>query len=262
MNSNSIYCPKCGTENSMDTKFCAGCGNQIQNSNPTPNVEQQQEINVNQNVIDSSINHFKYLISSILKPHSEYKKNEKALENIKNSTILSVIVVVATVIINLITTMFNAVRIKSFWTNEIEWVWENLKEIQYLKVIGQSILMYTLVLCAIAGVYFLASLVIKKDVKFPKLLGIVTTAFLPIMICTTILSPIISLIYSPLGICVNIIGVIYGILILIELINDVIVIDNKDTKIYFHLTCLSIIVIGIVIIVYNMFLSSLGSIFG
>lgn len=256
MNNNLVKCPNCGAENTAETSFCAGCGSQIQKANVNKKTN---------NNTSSSMNYFKYLIGSLLKPHSEYKKAEKELENIKNSAILSVIVVGAMVIINLITTMVNAVRVTSFWTDEVEWVWENLKEVEYFKVIGQSLLVYAGVLVAIAGVYFLASLVIKKDAKFPKLLGIVATAFFPIMICASILSPILSLIYSPLGMCVSIIGIIYGIAILIELINDVIVIENKDTKIYFHLVCLSILIIGMVLIVYNMFLSSLdslGSIFG
>lgn len=268
---NYNYCSKCGTANAGGINFCAGCGSPIQNINQTLNTNFQQpvmnnvansvnqQISMNQNNTIISMNYFKYLINSFIKPYTEYKNNEKALENIKNSAVISVIVLIAMVIINLITTMISSVRVTTFWSDEVKWVWENLKEVEYFKVIGQSLLIYIGVLVAISGVYFLASLVIKKDVKFSKLLGIVSTAFLPIILLTSILSPILSLIYSPLGIGVSIIGIIYGIIILLELINDAIVILNKDTKIYFNLICLSILVIGLLLIIYNVFLGSLGS---
>jgi len=293
MNSN-IVCPQCGMTNASNTKFCIKCGTRLQpdamevpqvatvevEQNVTPvapqetfnnnvnsqfnNVQQPIYNNVSTNVqpaptATGKFNFFQYIIGAVLKPFDRFKKEEENLSSFKNVGILSLIVVGFMTIIGLITTMINTVRVTSFWTDEVEWVWENLKEIEYFKVIGQSLLIYAGVLLAISGIYFLASLVIKKEAKFPKLLGATVTAFIPFAIATSILSPLLSLIYSPLGLVVTIVGFIYTLVILLELINELIKIENKNTRIYFHLTCLSILIIGGGFIAYKLILGSLSS---
>jgi len=292
MNSN-IVCPQCGMTNASNTKFCIKCGTRLQpdamevpqvatvevEQNVTPvtpqetfnnvnsqfnNVQQPIYNNVSTNVqsapaVTGKFNFLQYIIGAVLKPFDKFKKEEENLGSFKNVGILSLIVVGFMTIIGLITTMINTVRVTSFWTDEVEWVWENLKEIEYFKVIGQSLLIYAGVLLAISGIYFLASLVIKKEAKFPKLLGATVTAFIPFAIATSILSPLLSLIYSPLGICITIVGFIYTLVILLELMNELIKIENKNTRIYFHLTCLSILIIGGGFIAYKLILGSLSS---
>lgn len=293
MNSN-IVCPQCGMTNASNTKFCIKCGTGLQSDivevpqvatveveqNVTPvtpqetfnnnvasqvnNVQQPIYNNVSTNVqpapaVTGKFNFFQYIIGAVLKPFDRFKKDEENLSNFKNVGILSLIVVGFMTIIGLITTMINTVRVTSFWTDEVEWVWENLKEIEYFKVIGQSLLIYAGVLLAISGIYFLASLVIKKEAKFPKLLGATVTAFIPFAIATSILSPLLSLIYSALGIGITIVGFIYTLVILLELMNELIKIENKNTRIYFHLTCLSILIIGGGFIAYKLILGSLSS---
>lgn len=293
MNSN-IVCPQCGMTNASNTKFCIKRGTGLQpdamevpqvatvevEQNVTPvasqetfnnnvtsqfnNVQQPIYNNVSTNVQPSTtatgkFNFFQYIIGAVLKPFDRFKKDEENLSSFKNVGILSLIVVGFMTIIGLITTMINTVRVTSFWTDEVEWVWENLKEIEYFKVIGQSLLIYAGVLLAISGIYFLASLVIKKEAKFPKLLGATVTAFIPFAIATSILSPLLSLIYSPLGLVVTIVGFIYTLVILLELMNELIKIENKNTRIYFHLTCLSILIIGGGFIAYKLILGSLSS---
>ena len=296
MNSN-IVCPQCGMTNASNTKFCIKCGTGLQSdmvevpqvatgevqqnvtpvtpqenfnnnvASPVNNVQQPIYNNVSTNVqpapaVTGKFNFFQYIVGAVLKPFDRFKKDEENLSNFKNVGILSLIVVGFMTIIGLITTMINTVRVTSFWTDEVEWVWENLKEIEYFKVIGQSLLIYAGVLLAISGIYFLASLVIKKEAKFPKLLGATVTAFIPFAIATSILSPLLSLIYSPLGICITVVGFVYTLVILLELMNELIKIENKNTRIYFHLTCLSILIIGGGFIAYKLILGSLSSSLG
>lgn len=210
-------------------------------------------------VATKKFNFFQYIIGAVLKPFDNFKKHEENLSNLKTTGVLALIVVGFMTIIGLITTMINAVRVTSFWTNEVKWVWDNLKEIKYFKVIGQNLLVYAGILLAISGIYFLACLVIKKETKFSKLLGATVTAFIPFALATSILSPLLSLIYSPLGICITLVGFIYTLLIILELMNDLIKIENKNIKLYFHLVCLSILIIGGGFIVYKLILSSLSS---
>ena len=48
-----MYCKKCGRQVEPNQKFCAGCGNNLQDNNPVYNQNQQpmmqQQINQNQN---------------------------------------------------------------------------------------------------------------------------------------------------------------------------------------------------------------------
>ena len=195
----------------------------------------------------------------VIKPFDSFKNDEENMSKFKNACILTGVLVVFLTIIGLFQTMLGVVRVTSFWTDEVEWVWENLKEIEYIKVIGQSLLMYAALLFGISGVYFLSGLVIKKDVKFPKLLGATVTAFIPFVLASYIVSPLLSLIYSPLGLVVNIVGFVYTLLIFIELINEIVKIENKNSRIYFHLTCLSILIIVGGFIAYKLILGSLSS---
>ena len=160
-------------------------------------------------------------------------------------------------IVYLITTMYNSVRVSSYFSDEVEWVWENLKDLNYIKLIGQNLLVCAIGIFVLSGIYFLANLIIKKDVKFSKFLAIVSTTIIPVAIASLIISPLISMIFAELGIVVNIIGVIYSLIMLLGLIDNVVGLDNKDIKIYYHTACLSTFVIIILVILYI----SIGSAF-
>ena len=285
-----IICLKCGGMNNKDTNFCVHCGNNIQinkleeteviNTIPiqvnlennerkqfTETVQQPIYNNLSNNeqignTKSDSLDFIKYIFGTILKPFDNFKKEEDKLNDFKNNGILALIIVGFMTIINLFRTMLDAVRVTSFWSKEVEWVWKNLAEVEYLKEIGQSLLIYTGIMFAVSGVYFLACLVIKKDVKFVKMFGVAVTSIIPFALSTSIVSPLLSLIYSPLGICVNVVGTIYSFVIFIEIMNEIINIENKNTKIYFHLICLSILVIGGSFIAYKLILSSLSSSLG
>lgn len=283
MNNENIKCIKCGADNMANTKFCVKCGNsmQIQPVNQMnvvqPMVSQQPtvapvspvptQVNTTQNVVPvnsnqnsvGKMNYFKYMINAFLKPYDSFKKEENNLSVFKNSAILSLILVGILTVLNLISTMINSVRVTSFWTDETKWVWENLKDVEYFKVIGQTLLIYLGVIAAISGVYYLASLVIKKNSSFVKLLSATATSFIPFAIATSILSPLLSLIHSYIGLAVTVAGFIYFLITLLELFNELIVIDNKNTRIYFHMVCLSILLIGGIFIIYKFVLGSITS---
>lgn len=199
------------------------------------------------------------MLNAMLKPFDSFKKEETNLSSFKNSGILVAIVVGILTIINLVTTMFNAVRVKGYLSDETKWGWENLKNIKYIKLIGQDILMYLGILCAISGVYFLAGLVMKKEIKFVKILSSTVTACLPIAVATAILSPLFSIFNNYIATVITVAGSVYSLMILLELLNDQIVIDNKNTRIYFHLVCISILIIGGSFIAYKLILGSMTS---
>lgn len=245
--------------NNMNTNVIAQ-----ENPQPTVNNTVQQPIVNNQvqqqNVTNAgNMNYFKYMLNVVLKPFDAFKKEESNLLVFKNSAILAGIVVGIVTILSLISTMITTVRVTSFFSDEVEWVWENLKHIEYFKLIGGTLLAYVGVIAAISGIYYLASIVIKKDAKFVKLFAVTVTAFIPLAVTMHVLSPLLSAIDTTVGLIISVIGIVYFVVILLELLNDTIAIENKDTRIYFHLVCLSIILLVGGFIAYKVILGSLSS---
>lgn len=217
---------------------------------------------INQGVVTNSkmtksFHYFKYIISSFLRPYQSFKDNEEEMSNFKNIGILALIVIGIMAILSLFQAILSAVRVTSLWSGDVTWVWDNLGNVDFFGVIIRNILTYAIVLLAIGGVYFLASLVIKKNVKFVKLLGAIVTTFIPFAVVISIISPVLSLIYSPFGLCVTIVGFVYFILAWLELVNEMIVIEDKNVRIYFHLVCLSVLIIGLGFVASRLILGSL-----
>ena len=97
--------------------------------------------------------------------------------------------------------MFDAITVKSFdWSYggyKRIWTWEILKILDYLELIGKNFLIYLDVIVAVDCVlYYIASLIIKKQTNFGRLLCIFTMVVVPILICFLILSPLLSLIWA------------------------------------------------------------------
>lgn len=270
---NTKVCPNCGITNLANAKFCIKCGanlevnnnmnSELQNNNfdngTYNNMNNTNNVNSynNNQVSSGKLDYVKYLLGSLLKPYDTYKNNESTLGDIKNASILTLIVVGIMTAINLFSTMISAVRHKSFFSGEVTWNWDNLGDVEYFKVIGLDLLVYAGIIAAIAGVYYLGSLVIKKNAKFSNLIGAATTSVVPFATCSLLLSPILSMIYSPLGIVATVVGFVYTLVTLIELVNDIVVIDNKNTRIYYHLVCLSTVIIVGGFIAYKVLVNSI-----
>lgn len=270
---NTKVCPNCGITNLANAKFCIKCGanlevnnnmnSELQNNNfdngTYNNMNNTNNVNSynNNQVSSGKLDYVKYLLGSLLKPYDTYKNNESTLGDIKNASILTLIVVGIMTAINLLSTMISAVRHKSFFSGEVTWNWDNLGDVEYFKVIGLDLLVYAGIIAAIAGVYYLGSLVIKKNAKFSNLIGAATTSVVPFAACSLLLSPILSMIYSPLGIATTVVGFVYTLVTLIELVNDIVVIDNKNTRIYYHLVCLSTVIIVGGFIAYKVLVNSI-----
>lgn len=211
------------------------------------------------NIKMSILEYFFILLAVILKPFTAFKEELHKFDKFKNSAILSLIVVVFATGINLIKTMYRTVRVTTFnwssYSNETSWQWENLKNIKYIKEIGMNLLLYLGIILAITCVYYIASLIVKKQVNFSRLLGISTICVVPIILCTMIISPLLTMIYAPLGIGITIIGGVYSFIILYETINNEILLDG-NIKYYFNLVCLSILIIAGYYLYMKLFLSS------
>ena len=281
---NNKTCPQCGTLNDWNATSCIKCGAIMQPSgeeqtlNRGMNIESQAMNNDNRDeakIIDfetsryqndkvsanndqttksaGNMNYFSYILGAILKPSEKYKQEEQKLNTLKNVLILFFIVVGLMILSNLISVVFYASQLKSYYSV--------INHANYFNFIWQYFLLYGGALLAISGVYYIMARIIKQKVKYIKLLGATTTAFIPLVIAY-IISPLLSMIYEPSRTIVTIIGIIYSFIVLLELTNRLISIDSTDKKIHVQVVCLSTIIIGGGWIVYKLLIYVIGSILG
>ncbi|MBQ3511575.1 MAG: hypothetical protein IJA30_07480 [Bacilli bacterium] len=290
-----MNCPNCGTSNNVGSKFCIRCGQSLEgvqvsteqpiqssetssqevSSQPINNTPIQNENNFQTNVAPqqpmntnaapaakvSFMGYFFIILAVILKPFTAFKEELNKFNSFKNSAIMSLIVSGVGTLINLITTMLNSVMVKSYdWSSggyKTTWTWENLKEIKYLEVVGKNFLIYLGVIVAIAVVYYIASLIVKKQTNFSRLLGISAIAVAPMLVCSLVLSPLLALIWAELAMPITLIGAIYTIVLVYEGMNNEVLVEG-NAKYYFNLVCLSILGIAAYYLYMKLFMSSIS----
>ncbi len=275
-----MNCPKCGTQNLDTSKFCVKCGEPLvsTNNNSSVSVESiNNAINNNQtngvstannsinNTVNTtntaSLNYFAYFIAVILKPHKTFKEEESKLSNPKTSILLSVIVTGIMTLITLLASIISVIFVKSYDLNTFKTVtkisFDGLKNLNYVSLIFKNFLIYIGIIFAIAGVYYIASLIFKKSINFMKQLAITATAIIPLILSVLLLAPILSKIWIILSVIVSIVGVLYTLFIYFNLVDSELTFDNVDTKIYFHLICCSVILIAFYFLSTHLIVSSL-----
>lgn len=284
-----MNCPNCGNFNNQGSKFCINCGNVLNtnSSNDTTaaefqNQSYQQPIN-NQQMVNQSyqqpvvqpqaniggtavFNFFMYIIFVLIKPFENFKNNESKLCKTKNSLILGGIVAGAMVVINLIKSMISVVFTKAFDYSTFKYKTvfqiENLKNLDYLSLIFKNLLIYAAIIVVIALVYYLASLVAKKQVSFIKFLSISITSIIPYVLVGMVVAPILGKIWVVLSFVCMIVSILYSIIIFISLINEEIKFEKKDSLIYFHLICISMLVVSMLLVYYLFIYVVAGGILG
>lgn len=278
-----MICSKCGTNNNEGSKFCIKCGNPLDNNvnlnnqdmnnmqNTTNvvnnNVNVAQPINMMPNgqvVMNNadSMNFMKYLGKSIIKPFQSYAEEEQKF-TIKNVSILSLIVVVITLVCSLIVEIIDTVKTTSYSLSGTSstWNWDNLDDFEWFKFLGKHFLIYAGIILAIACVFYIGSLIVKKEIKFPNALVIAATSVIPMFLCVVVLDPLFSLLSSDLGSVIAIIGVVYTFVEIIIMMNKEIKLEG-DIKIYFNLACFSVLLIIAYFIIMHMISSTYSSMLG
>ena len=90
-------------------------------------------------------NYFFIILAVILKPFTAIKEELAKFSDLKNSAILTGIVAIIATLASLIQTMMNAVVVTNYNIlkgTTTTWVWDNLKNVEYIKVIGTNLLVY------------------------------------------------------------------------------------------------------------------------
>lgn len=230
------------------------------NTNPTTmpignNINNLYNTNTNSNPINKTL--FKTILNTIIKPVSITKEELSIFDDFKASGITAVLITVLATVIFLIKTIIDVVRIPGYGDKKYTWDWDMLKYFDFFKYLGTMLLVFAGIIVLLAGTYYVASIIIKKKTKFQKLLALCAISILPVIISTTILSPILTKIYLPLGLITSGAGIIYTIVILFEHVNKELSLDD-DKKVYVNLASLA----AFILIAYFVATKIMSSIIG
>ena len=265
-----MLCPKCNNDNADGTTFCTRCGanlkvleeaNRANNvfSNDTDNKpindfsafikdnngEKENDKNPLKDATDLKIplNYFMYIILVIINPIKSYKEEKDKLLKITNSAILSLILVGLMTLSFVIRMIISTVRTRTYNINKgfiYEWEWDKLQGFNWFKYLGKYFLIYAAIIAAIAGVFYIGSLIIKKDFSFNKSLAITATAVIPVAIVNAIVGPLFGIVWVYLQTFVRIASEMYLIVILYELISQEMELNDKE-RFYFNFICIALL---------------------
>lgn len=187
--------------------------------------------------------------------------NAKENEDIKSVGITGGILVVLMTLVNLVMTMISSV-ITYDWTGKFDgFDFGNLGNLDYLSLIFKNLLIYAVVMLAIAGVFYIGALIAKKEVNYAKLLTIVFIAAIPLTIGNTVVATILGYIYNPLAVIASVATSIYSITIFTKLVNDEVKLSDM-TLIYYNAACYSVIILVTYFIIVRLIVSTVSGIFG
>lgn len=267
-----MNCPNCGKKLNEGVKFCNGCGTPIttpeqnQNVQPMQNTQQVKKQTNSTNIFVACI---LFMLNLIIKPVKTFKAKINEFENPKNGFIFIGLVSAISMVIRVVITFLLALinRPCTTWAGKKECVSidESLKNIQWADITIKHLLGVIIIALAIAGIYYLASLVAKKNTKYMKLAVISTAAMIPFLLTSYFLAPILSWIFSLLkiselvSIFIVIISIVYSLTVFYTLMKEEINFDDKDMVIYFYSLITIIIIIISYFVLKNMLINQIGN---
>lgn len=244
-----MICKKCNSKNKDDATFCSKCGAKLKTTEKieeTVKVETTDDDKVTITLDTTNAkNIFKYLVNVCTKPLTATKTVLKKVTTIENAGILSAIVIGIMVVVNLFVKMISCIFVKQFsFGNGYKTVIDfgQIAKLDFINLIFQNILIYALIILLIAVTYYIAGLVVKKEMKFTKLLIISTNSLVPVALITIIGVPIINIFSVQLAAILSILGILYSVIILVKNINTQIEFKDANKEVYFHVICLGIII--------------------
>ena len=233
---------------------------EILQDNVSTQTTQQIGSNISEKKVGNKFNYVKYLIAVLLRPKQAYKDEENNLNEPKNSIILALIISVVMTVLGFIQTIISTVRVAQYDFADggysYTWQFDNLKNIKFIQLIGKNFFIDFCIILAIAGAFYLGSLVIKKQISFIKNISLTATAMVPVVVGAMFLAPIVSLIWSPLSFIFVVLGGIYSFLIFYELMNDYLQLEG-DKKIWFNSACISVLLIVVYYFLIKTLISSI-----
>lgn len=258
-----MNCPNCNSVNAEGSLYCVNCGTKltpntqvtqtIQNTQVAQNVQNTPQPNHNESKKTFNFNLKEYIsiiLSFLLKPFSTLGEHISKFSDFTYSLVMMLMVSVVGGILSLLKAMVNAVVVTSIFTNKTSLVWENLKNVKYFSTLIGGIFGYAVIILFIAVIYYFACLIVKKEVSFPKFLGISSLTIIPLILTSLVLSPIFGMIYMHLGVLCSIAGVMYTLVLMYESYNSEMKLDG-NVKYYVNTGVLIVLLFAAYLVVYS-----------
>ena len=196
-----------------------------------------------------------FILAVALKPVNAMKSKIKDYSDFKSAGILVLFVSLAQMIINLLGTMISVIFVKqrNFFSGEtkFEVSFENLKDLNYFDLIVKNVFWSIVVIAAVAGIYYIVAMIMKKNVNYFKMVAITSVSFVPVFVAGFV-GIIVAYIYAPLSVFLIFASFIYSFLIFINAIDSEVEFKDADYKVYFHAICLTVIFIVAYYVLSNM----------
>lgn len=262
-----MKCPNCGKDVKEGAKFCVGCGTSLEAKEENKN-ETNQKVEEVKEKFSAKMNEVKesakkaadsnfmkvvlaslmFLVNILLKPIKVLKEKIEFYSKPENCFILAGVVALATMIIRVVVSFVMALIQKQcttsvFGKGSCLSLGEKLKAIDWMGITLKHLLIILISMFAVAGVYYVASLIAKKTANFMRLLTITAVSFVPACAAMYLLTPICGWINIHFGVIVTIVGFVYSLVVFFSAIKDEFKFESADKAVYFQLICVSIILI-------------------
>lgn len=202
------------------------------------------------------------ILAVALKPITALKNKIKDYSDFKSAGILVLFVALAEMIINLLGSMISVIFVKkvNFFSGEtkFEVSFEGLKSLNYFDLIVKYTIGTLIIVAAVAGIYYIVAMIMKKNVNFFKVAAITAVSFVPVC-AASFVGIIIAYIYAPLAAFLVVAAFIYSFLIFINAIDGEVDFKDVDFKVYFHTICLTVMFIIAYYVASNYIASMFGS---
>lgn len=257
-----MKCPNCGNELSDTAKFCTSCGTSIPEAAPAAEAQPAAEPEApaaepeaapapeapapeaaaaaatataaataqapKQSSILPFEQFFKTLFNAGTKPLTGVIEEKERYTAFANSAILSAIVIVVLTILRSVVNCITGFIIDPFIG------------IGYgILTFFLSFTMFLLLTFGLAGVYYIAGVILKEKWDYSKLLSIAAMSVGVGFLIRSVIAPFCSIIYSNLGTGISMAGLVYMVLMLYEGVNDETGLTGNK-KIFVHAACLGI----------------------
>lgn len=256
-----MKCVKCGRENIEGSTFCVGCGEMLANQAATPvtpatpvapveNVAPVAPVTVNQTpevaatpVMQHAVEtapkknikfefgsamktYLKLLIGVFTKPVKTINEYKETTNEFLTPSIFAGIIAFVMMLISLISTIISTVHVDTLFEGT-KWEWSYIKEVPWAKSIFGNFFLYLAMIFGVAVIYYLTSLIIKKQISYTKSLIITAYALIPVFIANILLAPIFGLITYWLAAIIGLIGFVYTIVLLNQIMNKEFELDGE-----------------------------------
>ena len=208
-----------------------------------------------------------FILAAAMKPLTAIKGKLEEYSDVKKCGILVGVVALGRMLINLLSSMISVVFVKQYnlfkGTTSLEVTFDNLGSLNYFDLIVKQFVYFVIVVAAVAGIYYVVSMIMKKNTNYFKLATITAVSFVP-MFAAGLLATIIAYIFAELSYFIVFAALVYSVITFIYSINQEIKFDDKNFMVYFQTICLTIIFIVAYYVLKNSIFAGLavaGSLF-